>query len=99
MRRHSPPSIVFLLKTWQHLAARTAGASHRSSKKRTHRGRWLLAGVMWLSLVTGASAESLQTGIVEPDADAVLDGDASREAWCYGKKGLTYDPECRPTNP
>jgi len=49
--------------------------------------------------VTGASAESLQTGIVEPDADAVLDGDASREAWCYGKKGLTYDPECRPTNP
>ncbi len=57
MRRHSPLSIVFLLKTLGHLAARTAGASHRLSKKRTHRGRWLLAGVVWLSLATWYSGK------------------------------------------
>ena len=84
---------MILLTTSQHLAAQTAGASHRSSKQLTHGGRWRLAGVVWLSLVTGASADSLQTEIVEPDADAVLDGDASRESWYYGNKGLTYDPE------
>ena len=84
---------MFLLKTSQHLAARTAGASHRSSKKRTHGGRWLLAGVVWLSLAMSASAESLQTETVEPNADAVSDSDAPREAWYYGKKGMTYDPE------
>ena len=97
MRRHSPASIVFLFITSQHLAARTAGASPRPPKKRAQRGRWLLAGVVWLSLITGALAESLQTETVEPDANAVLDSDASPESWYYGKKGLTYDPE-GPTN-
>ena len=84
---------MFLFKTSQHLAARTAGASYRLSKKRTQVGRWLLPGVVWLSLAMSASAESLQTETVEPDASAVSDSDASREAWYYGKKGLTYDPE------
>ena len=84
---------MFLFKTSQHLAARTVGASHRSSKKRTQGGHWLLAGVVWLSLAMSAWAEPLQTETVEPDANAVSDSDASREAWYYGKKGLTYDPE------
>jgi phosphate-selective porin len=84
---------VFLFKTSQYLAARTAGASYRLSKKLTQVGRWLLPGVVWLSLAMSASAESLQTETVEPDASAVSDSDASREAWYYGKKGLTYDPE------
>ena len=84
---------MFLFKTSQHLAARTAGASRRLSKKRAQGGRCLLAGVVWLSLAMSAMAESLQTETVEPDASAVSDSDASREPWYYGKKGLTYDPE------
>ena len=98
MRRHSPPTIVFLFKTSQHLAARTAGASRRLSKKPAQGGPWLLAGVVWLSLAMSAMAESLQTETMEPDASAVSDSDASREPWYYGKKGLTYDPEGS-TNP
>ena len=52
---------------------------------------------MWLLLAMSAAAESLQTETVEPNTDAVLDSDASREHFYYGKKGLTYDPE-GPTN-
>ena len=44
-----------------------------------------------------ASAESLQTEIVEPDASVVLNSGGSQGTWYYGKKGLTYDPE-GPTN-
>ena len=88
---------MFPFRTSQHLAARTAGVSPRSPKKRTQGVRWVLAGLVWLSIAISASAESLQTETVEPDADAVLDGDASGESWYYGKKGLTYDPE-GPTN-
>ena len=50
-----------------------------------------------LSLAMSASAESLQTEIVEPDASVVLNSDGSQGTWYYGKKGLTYDPE-GPTN-
>ena len=48
-------------------------------------------------MAISASAESVQTEPVEPDADAVSDSDVSGESWYYGKKGLTYDPE-GPTN-
>ena len=44
-----------------------------------------------LSLAMSASAESLQTEIVEPDASVVSDSGGSQGAWYYGKKGLTYD--------
>ena len=84
---------MFLFKTSQHLAARTAGVSPRSPKKRTHRARWLLAGLVSLSMAISASAESLQTETSEPDADAVSGSDGSQETFYYGKKGLTYDPE------
>ena len=46
-----------------------------------------------LLLAMSASAESLQTQTVEPDADTVSGSDASQETFYYGKKGLTYDPE------
>ena len=52
---------------------------------------------MWLLPAMSTAAESLQTETVEPNTDAVSDSDASREHFCYGKKGLTYDPE-GPTN-
>ena len=78
------------LKTTLPVAALTAGKAHRSAKARAC-GGWLLAGTVWLSL--SASAESLQTDTVEPDADAVSGGDGSHETFYYGKKGLTYDPE------
>ncbi len=52
---------------------------------------------MWLLLAMSTAAESPQTETVEPNTDAVSDSDASREHFCYGKKGLTYDPE-GPTN-
>jgi len=79
------------------LALRTAGAASRLLKARAGGGRWLLAGMVSLLLATSTSAESLQTETIEPDADAVSGGDGSQEAFYYGKKGLTYDPE-GPTN-
>ena len=53
---------------------------------------------MWLSLVMSASAESLRTENVEPDADAVSDSDVSQETRYCGEKGLTFDPEGAPTS-
>ena len=53
---------------------------------------------MWLSPVVSASAESLQTENVEPDADAVSDSDVSLETQYFGEKGLTFDPEGAPTS-
>ena len=78
------------MKTMRPWAARTAGEAHRESKARVL-GRWLLAAMVWLS--ASASAEPLQTETVERDNSAVSESDASQEAWYYGKKGLTYDPE------
>lgn len=52
---------------------------------------------MWLLLEMSTAAESPKTETVELITDAVSDSDASREHFCYGKKGLTYDPE-GPTN-
>lgn len=56
-----------------------------------------MAGMIWLSLVMSASAESLQTENVESNANAVSDSDVSWETWYYGEKGLTFDPEGAPT--
>ena len=53
---------------------------------------------MWLSPVVSASAESLQTENVEPDADAVSDSDVSQETWYPGEKGLTFDPRGAPSS-
>ena len=52
-----------------------------------------MAGMMWLSLVMSALAESLQTENVQPRADAVSDSDVSQETWYCGEKGRTFDPE------
>jgi len=64
----------------------TAGAVRRPSAACAHEGRWLLAGMMWLSLVMSASAESLETENVESDADAVSDSDVSQETRHSGEK-------------
>ena len=81
--------MVPTLKTTLPSAARAAGAAHCRC--------WLLVVLVCLSLAMSASAESLQTEIVEPDASVVLNSGGSQETWYYGKKGLTYDPE-GPTN-
>jgi len=76
----------------------TAGAVRRPSTACAYEGRWLLAGMMRLSLAMSASAESLRTENVEPDADAVSDSDVSQETRYCGEKGLTFDPEGAPTS-
>jgi len=89
--------MVPTLKTTLPLAAQAAGAAHCRSNAITHGRCWLPVGMVCLSLAMSASAESLQTEIVEPDASVVLNSDGSQGTWYYGKRGLTYDPE-GPTN-
>ena len=89
--------MVPILKTTLPSAARGAGAAYCPSNAITLGSFWLLVGILWLSLVMSLPAESLQTGIVEPNASLVSNSDASEEIWHYGKKGLIYGPE-GPTN-
>ena len=63
--------MVPLLETTLPSVARAAGAAHCPDNAITHGRYWRLVGMVCLSLAMSASAESVQTEIIEPNASAV----------------------------